>query len=379
MYFRLNPECYYIKGDRCSVIYDLIEREVHSLDADETQLIQDCENNQIVQKYEPLLDELKKRCIGNFYDKKVYIEKLRLGSPIMDYQTGQPPFLEKAFLEINNTCNQSCWFCGTHGIHRSLGCMGCNTWTEDGEGLSTEEWKHVIDGLEDLGCHSILFTGGDLTLKWDVMNVLLDYAHERFSQIFVIINSTRFSNIIAEDLKGRAIPIIQTDNIAAISNDNRYLLIGNEKSEVPKNTLTHQMVSVDRISLNFSSLPTDSPLISKKKIVKTDLFRFSHTRKKHPCLANSLTISWKGEVLPCPLLRKHSLGTVKNQHLCEIFKKNAEGFEKFWNMSLEKIQKCKKCEFRYACNDCRALEEALTGDLYGKSLCRYDVSKGIWV
>lgn len=379
MYFRLNPECYYIRGENGSAIYDLIEGDVLSLDDGETQLVHDCENNRILERNEPLLDELKNRCIGNYYDKKVYIEKLRLGSPIMDYQTGQPPVLEKAFLEINNTCSQSCWFCGIHGIHRSVGCMGCNTWPEEGTALGTEEWKQVIDGFADLKCQSVFFTGGDLTMKWDVAKELLDYAHTKFSQIFVIINSKQFSSKVADDIKGKALPIIQTDNISEINNDDRFLLVTDMTEETFKEINFPNKISIDCISHDFSHLPQDSNMVSKKKIQKTDIFRFSHTRKKHPCLANSLTISWKGEVLPCPMLRKHSLGTVKNQHLYEIFKKNTEGLEKFWNMNLEKIPTCKKCEFRYACNDCRALEEALTGDLYGKSLCNYDAPKGIWV
>jgi len=379
MYFRLNPECYLIKGDHCSAIYDLIEGNVHSLDADETQLIQNCENNQPVEINESFLNELKDQCVGNYYDTKIYVQKLRISSPVIDYQIGNPPILKRAFLEINNTCNLSCWYCGARGAHRSSGCMGCNIWQEEGTALGTEEWKQVIDGLSDLKCSSIFFTGGDLTLNWGLTKELLDYAQAKFSQIFVIINRKRFSNTIEGDIKEKAIPIIQTDDIAEINYDYPCLLITEGNSEIPKNILSSNRVIIDTISKDFSGLPEDSSLMSKTKIQKTDVFRFSHTRKKHPCLANTLTVSWKGEVLPCPLLRRHSLGTVKKRQLYEIFKENAEKLENFWTMNLGKIQKCDKCEFRYACNDCRALEEALTGDLYGKSLCSYDPKKGVWV
>ncbi|NMB78638.1 MAG: radical SAM protein [Methanomicrobiales archaeon] len=379
MYFRLNPECYLILGEHSSVIYDLIEGDVHSLNEYETQLIRNCENNVELTTNEPLLDEMKERCIGNYYTTKVFIEKLRLGSPILDYQPGQPPFIEKAFLEINNTCKLSCGFCGSRHIRRSSGCLGCNTWQEEGTPLEEEQWKEVIDGLSDLHCDSVYFTGGDLTLKWELLQQLLEYAQKKFSQTFVSINSRRFSAEVADYLEGKALPIIQVDNPAHIGTDHQFLLVTDEREEFLKQIRSSKNLTIDRLVRDASELSPDSRLISKSKIQKTNLFRFTHMKKKHPCLANSLTVSWRGEVLPCPMLRRYSLGSVKEQPLYELLRKNSEGFDKFWGMCLEKIPRCTACEFRYACNDCRALEESLTGDLNGKALCRYDVSNGIWV
>ena len=97
MYFRLNPECYYIKGDLHGAIYDLIEGDIYALDSQESRTIEDCENNGTVDPTDPFLRELKKRVVGNFYEKKVYIEKLRLGSPIAEYQQGIPPVTHESF------------------------------------------------------------------------------------------------------------------------------------------------------------------------------------------------------------------------------------------------------------------------------------------
>ena len=380
MFFRLNPECYYVKGEHSGAIYDLIEGSVYSLDTNENQVILNCEKNGNVSTTDPFLVEMKNKCLGNFYNEKVFIEKLRVGSPMLDLQQGKPVNLQNVFLEINNTCNESCWYCGSKGVHRSSGCLGCNTWPDEiGTPLTPEEWKKVIDRLTDLKCQSLFLSGGDLTLAWELTKDLVDYAHLKFPQICVIVNSKQFTSIFAKDLKGKAFPMIQTDDITNINADERYLLISGENEVINHQSLSSKMVYIDRVFGEFSNLPEDSYLISKNKIQKTDIFRFAHTRKNHPCLGNTLTISWKGDVLPCPLLRKYSLGSVKDRQLHEIFIKSADEIKKFWNMSLENIPKCKMCEFRYSCNDCRALEEALTGDLYGKTLCRYDVAKGVWV
>ena len=154
MYFRLNPECYFVKGKKCGAIYNLIEGNRYALDQKESEIVDSYErNNSIKREDEEFLKKLKELCLGNFYVKRVYIEKLRLSSPIEESQPGHPPQLNRAFLEINNSCNRNCWFCGYHGIKRSWGCMGCNKWEEDGETLTTERWKEILDELKDLDCN----------------------------------------------------------------------------------------------------------------------------------------------------------------------------------------------------------------------------------
>lgn len=380
MYFRLNPECFYIRGERCSAIYDVIDGEIYSLNSEEAKLIECSEKNQVVNNDELLFNELKGQCIGNFYQDKVHIEKIRLGSPIHEYQHGQPLVLDNVFLEINNSCNKSCWFCGFHGIHRSTGCMGCNIWNESGTGLKTEKWKEIIDELSDLECNSLYFTGGDLTLQWDRTLELLRHAHNRFPQIYIILNNQRCSEKILDEINNIACPIIQTDDKKVIKNSARYLLITSETQEIfDQQAELSPDIFVDFVSSDYSIMRNNSHIHLKKKIPKPNILRFTNNRKKHPCLANTIAISWKGDIFPCPLMRKFPLGTVRNQRLFEIFRDNKEDIEKFWNMNLDTIEKCKKCELRYACDDCRAIEETITGDLFGKYLCRYDPSKGIWV
>ena len=140
----------------------------------------------------------------------------------------------------------------------------------------------------------------------------------------------------------------------------------------------HNNVIVDIVSHNFDPLQPGSPVSLKKNIDKTNLERFTHNNKLHPCLGNSVTISWNGEVLPCPMMRKQSLGNISDKKLWTFFKGTHGNIQDYWNISLNKLKKCSKCEFRYACTDCRALEVAQTGDLYSKMLCNYDPTRGTW-
>lgn len=379
MFFRLNPECYFVPGTQNGAIYDLVEGNLYALNHLESELIKKCENNERIQNIDPFLSDLKRRCIGNFYEDKVYIEKIRLGSPIQDYQLGRPPFIARAFLEINNTCNRSCWYCGRHGINRNMGCLGCNKWDETGENLNIVTWKRIIDELKDLECNSIIFTGGDLTQNWAKTLEIVNYAGNAFEKKIVILNSGNFKDTFAEDLKNKAQILIQTEDQNIIQEQNLYLLSVDNEKKYPDEGQFSENVAIEAISHDFRTLQSDHPIITKQKLKKVDIFRFSHNQKVHPCLGNSIAISWKGEVLPCPLLRAHSFGNIKDRQLFTFFEDHENGLDKYWNLRLETFEKCKKCEFKYACTDCRALEEALTGDLSGKKMCNYDPAAGTWL
>ncbi len=106
MYFRLNPECYLIRGERCGAIFDLIDTKIYALNQQETKLVTACEKNDPISGDEKLLNELKQLCLGNFYPNKIYVQKLRVGSRENKYNPLhpiEPPDLHRAFLEINKS------------------------------------------------------------------------------------------------------------------------------------------------------------------------------------------------------------------------------------------------------------------------------------
>ena len=379
MYFRLNPECYYIEGEQAGAIYDLLEGSIYSLDHKESETIKMCEKHNPADENNEFLRKLQELCVGNFYENVTYVEKLRSGSPLHEIQKGLPPVLLRAVLEINNRCEQTCWYCGIRGLHRSLGCMGCNKWGEQGREVSLERWKEIIDALDDLECNSIWFTGGDLSMTWDKTLDLVNYANRTFGNIFVILNSQKITDTISGDLFGKAQIVAQMENPDGVKKE-WINVITTEDHEIGSiESLREINYVIDFVSKDFFALPHNSPVLSKDKLKKTGLFSFTRNKKVHPCLGNSLTISWRGDVLPCPMMRSHTLGNIQTQDLCSIFENDGRRVKKFWDLRLDTLKRCGQCEFRYGCNDCRALEESLTGDLNGKALCGYDSAKGAWI
>ena len=379
MYFRLNPECYLIKGEKLGAIYDLIDEKIYALDQQETQIVTSCEKNNPVRGDEKLLFKLKQLRTGKFYKNKVYIQKLRLGSPIKEMES-DPPALDRAFLEINNTCNRNCWFCGYNGIKRSFGCMGCNKWNENGKTLSVEKWKVIIDELRDLDCKDIFITGGDLTLVWNKTIEILDYATEKFRNIYITLHQQSLSPIKVTELSNRANIIVQTDDINTVQSRDLVALVVVEPEEWEKASNAKR----DNMLLSFAvkgcdSLCSDLPMMSKKKILPISMYKFMDNLQYHPCLGHTLAICYNGNTIPCPMMRSHSFGNVNDVELYTLFEKEWEEINKYWELNLDKIEKCTSCEFRYTCADCRALEESLSGKLNGKILCNYNPKEGVWL
>jgi radical SAM protein with 4Fe4S-binding SPASM domain len=383
MYFRLNPECYLIRGKKLGAIFDLSDEKLYSLNLQETEIITSCEKNNPIQEYEAVLSELKNLRLGNFYNNRIYIQKLRIGSRIDEtdpFYPFSPPDLNRAFLEINNACNRDCWFCGYYGIARSLGCMGCNKWIESGNPLNVERWKKAIDELRDLNCNVIYITGGDLTIEWDKTMDILDYAKNKFSDIYIIIHKQSVSTDKVADVKNKAKLIIQTDELNnLLSDDVSYLLVVTPDNWFNAGSIECKNVMRDYVIKNESSSSDNLPLASKKKISSVNMFKFFDNIEYHPCLGHTLAICYNGDVVPCPMMRNYTFGNLNSMELCDVFGKEWERINEFWRLNLDKIEKCTDCEFRYACTDCRALEEGLTAKLDGKRLCHYNPDQGEWL
>lgn len=377
LFFRLNPECYFVRGERCGAIFDLIEGEIFALDELETQVVSSFEGNNPVREDDDFVRDLRRHCLGNFYPLPVYIQKLRVGSPIYEDQINEPPSLHRGFIEINNSCDRDCWFCGFHGIKRSCGCMGCNKWNESGDALSVKSWKMLVEDLRDLGCSELFITGGDLTSVWEKAMEILDHAQGNFSEIYLILHHHSTSDEIRKDLKGKATAIVQTEDQATAQFDGFMPLLIADASEGKYTNWTEVDNSkVDFVIRDQNLIAKDLPLLSDKKM-SAELHSFINNMRYHPCLGHTISISFNGMVLPCPMMRAHIFGNATTSPLFSIFQEKK--IDEFWKLTLDELERCKSCEYRYACADCRSLEESLTGDLKGKRLCNYNPIEGKWL
>jgi len=78
---------------------------------------------------------------------------------------------------------------------------------------------------------------------------------------------------------------------------------------------------------------------------------YTESLHHNTCLNRKIAIDAEGNIKNCTSM-KESFGNIKDTTLEEAI--NKPGFKKYWNIKKDEITKCKDCEFRHVCTDCRA-------------------------
>ncbi len=115
--------------------------------------------------------------------------------------------------------------------------------------------------------------------------------------------------------------------------------------------------------------------ISTHYFVQDNLQFYNEGLRFNSCLNRKLSIDKNGNIKNCPSMNS-SFGKYQDMSLQEVLK--IEDFKKLWNLSKDKINICKICEFRNMCTDCRAYITDQK-DILSKPLkCKYDPFTATW-
>jgi SPASM domain peptide maturase of grasp-with-spasm system len=130
----------------------------------------------------------------------------------------------------------------------------------------------------------------------------------------------------------------------------------------------------------FILLRSDCNLKIHCGVISSDLYtpNLSHYQESlhhNTCLNRKISIDENGEIKNCPSMAK-SWGNIKDTKLIDVV--NNPEFQKLWHIKKDEITKCKDCEFRHICTDCRAYIDN-PDDIYSAPLkCGYDPYTGVW-
>lgn len=113
-------------------------------------------------------------------------EQLYFDDAILNSQDDKPVYKGPiiAHLAITNACNMNCKYCSVKNIHSKIR-----------NGLSTEEYKKIIDKLVDIGTFQIGLTGGEPTTRKDLVELVKYIAGKN-----VACNLTTNGFIVPEEL-----------------------------------------------------------------------------------------------------------------------------------------------------------------------------------
>lgn len=392
---QFNENIVYVDGSSCSAIYCFDSGKVFSINNEGTLILK----KYIEGKYD--LSEYEKNFVFKVQEI-LNIKKIE----IKDYTFLEQPKinLQHTWLEVTQKCTSRCIHCYEGREH-----LECD------EPLSLEEWKNVIDQLALNGCKSIQFIGGEPTLYSNI-NELIEYSRKSgieyisiFSNLYVLNDSLLYCivknrvsvhfSIYGSDEKCH-------DSITNISGSFKKLIENVSKLIEKKVELTAHIVIMkenefDRKNI-YSLLSTlkisnvrydeirkvwggcqnkhlvkDSKIQLNKPNFKTNRISFNKANYQNTCWYGKCVISTNGDVYPCEFERNILYGNIRENTINNIIQSDI--VKKCWYFSFNKVEFCKDCEFRFACQDCRPLAYAEKGNLTQKNpRCKYNPYTGTW-
>ncbi|KYK31455.1 MAG: hypothetical protein AYK19_03670 [Theionarchaea archaeon DG-70-1] len=415
MFFRLNPEARLISGAKNGVVYDFLDNRVYDVNSEEKSVLELSEKSEEIDTISSYLgvseasviktlEKFREKTLGEFYEKKPYIEPLHLKSPLSNGAFYEPPpQLTNFFVELNNSCHYNCSYCSKNKMKRVFGCIGCNVWDDQKKALDSDLYRDVLDQAYKLGFQQIFLTGGNVLEDLTMLSAVLDHCGTlHFPAVFVTFhekqvseNSIDFLNCY-EDLNvflscdfpisSRILKIADTVHqnltvmpvVAATEIKSKKDVIKKIQNEYEKVKSINSTIGwqIDYCSPDFLHDYTKIPLFGKERVTdaQATLHFFEWCQEHHPCLGGILTVSSCGNVYGCRMMRKKSFGNVLEADLSEIMRTKKEEIQDMWNLTRDKITPCNQCEYRYSCMDCRAIEK----DMHQTSLCAYDPQEGKW-
>lgn len=116
-----------------------------------------------------------------------------------NYTLGMPPYVLgaplKTLLELTHNCNLKCVHCFADADF----CCKTPEGYLDGE-MNTEQWCQVIDKIIDAGVFEILLSGGEATMRKDLIDIAR-HIQERGASYCLLSNTTLIDDALAKQLK----------------------------------------------------------------------------------------------------------------------------------------------------------------------------------
>lgn len=224
---------------------------------------------------------------------------------------------------------------------------------------STYELAQFITQLDDLGCIGVQLRFFFSPNFERLSTYLKEFADTRIENIEILIADS--SNYSIDALQSLLFDYPRLDKIVLHSSqEDDYITTEQTRKHIVK---TKSKITSEKCcgSISFSDF---SPTT----------LNYSENKYQNSCLHKKISVDSKGQIGNCPAMM-HKYGQISEVNLSEIIK--TEKYKELSTISKDSVDKCKDCEYRYACSDCRVFTE--NNDLYGKpSKCAYDPYTGAW-
>jgi radical SAM protein with 4Fe4S-binding SPASM domain len=399
-----------IAGAKRGALYDLKSGKVYSINQGALQLLLACKEDAVNKllnvnspenkQYLNFLDNLTSKELGSFY----YADP---GETSQRSLPEQPAKLEFLWLELTSACNNKCLHCYTSSSPSP----------QDTDCVTHERWLSLISEARQAGATAIQLIGGEPLLYPNWRELALKAHSEGYELIEIFTNATLIDDSCIEFFEKYNINIATTiyannaevhdqvtlhpgsfnKTITAV----RKLVTANIPLRIASIIMKANEQEADNImklcaELGVTVTPPDVvrptgrgddkdllPSSYSKPPLKppfyTNEYLFTLSQKYHSCLMGKLAVTASGDVIPCIFARNQQCGNILTSSLQEIL--NGQKLQQCWYTTKDMVEKCKDCEYRYACTDCRPLAQG--SDSAKRWLacsvgCSYNPYTGIW-
>ena len=391
MFYALNKNVYLVKGSVRSCIYDFNLSKLYSVNSSLSQKLELVNQGKIKlgfvdRELNDIFEQLNKIGILVLSETPSSHDISEIKAP--EYGCGF------AWIEITNKCNLKCIHCYNES----------NTFCDSV--MSLQDYKMVIDKLLDLGVRRIQIIGGEPFFDKKILKKMLDYTVGKFRFIEIFTNGTLISTEWFDFFKKNDIHVA----LSLYSYDEKihdkvtksigsWAKTNNTIEALKKHGIPYRVCNVLMKDVELGNRTTNLYKLSNEKdivrmsgrasfsLLSDDLIRKKLITKKtfqtplkkefcstlvsgHNCFKNKIYISANMEVYPCVMERRIKHGVI-NKESGIILDDTIRNFNK------DKIKECNRCEYRYACFDCRP--NSLAGDIKEKPwYCTYNPLEGEW-
>lgn len=387
MYYRLHQDCRLVHGAKRGAIYDFQSGKVYSINNGAAQLLLACQENSLDELLDSNISN-REKCLKFFDDLTGKgVGSLYAFNPEAKAQTAEVPIedvkLDFLWLELTSKCNNRCLHC----------YATCGPIIETNDCVPHERWLSLIDEASQAGATAIQLIGGEPLMypKW--RDLVIKAKESGFDFIEIFTNATLVDDASIKFFKENGVSIATT--IYSDCSEIHDKITLNQGSFDKTLTAINKILAAD-IPLRIASIimkanetepqkimdlcqklgvevtppdvvrPTgrgdDKDLIPSmytKQPIKppfyTDAATFAKAQKYHSCLAGKIAVTATGDIIPCIFARSQICGNILTESLADVL--SGQPLQKCWNTTKDHVEKCKDCEFRYACNDCRPLAQ----------------------
>ena len=394
---QISHDKIFVKGYNRSAIYCFDTGKVYSIDEKGTEIL--CsylEGNNIINNginEIPFISQIKKVLNIPSIENSDFFPELVIEKN-----------LEQVWLELTQRCGNKCIHCYEGELHKEVEYP-----------ITFDKWKDVIYQLSEIKCKRIQFIGGEPSLYKNLPD-LIEYASQvGIENISIFSNLYSISDRLLESIINNKVSVhfsiygatpSQHDSITQIDGSFQKLINNLElllKNKVNVNAhvvimkenepYIEQIYSIlakfnivnvryDEIREVYGECQNNHLVSTSKLLMKRPNFRI--TKQKflrafyhNTCWYGKFVVSTDGNVHPCEFEHNITYGSVLEKSIVEIL--NSKIVDKYWNFDFSKVEFCKNCEYRFACQDCRPLAFGKRGNFTDKiPRCLYNPYNGEW-